>query len=337
MNKKFSDIKFNLMIFLLLIIGIIFIYSTYAWFSSTLDVEIHNFNVKVDTENGLYISLDGINWGSSVDISEDSIINNLNGIYNSNTNRWSDSLVPVSTVGLLSFRDSKFSVFEDKRLLLGEKDKLNNNLIVSRRVYEDESVRDSNYVAFDLFLKNVSDSPYSDNLYIINGDEVFTSLSDDDQIIINAARLGIVFIGSVNKKSSIATIQNIGCSPMCEQLIFEPSITHTDETIEYLKKFNISIGENEFFPTYALVNESDRVNIWSGVHNSNVEFDDWLFSYQDTVSDLDKSIYKLPDGITKMRIYIWIEGQDIDIIRYSSKGYKLKIGINFEKDLTGYN
>lgn len=325
------------MLFLLLIIGVIFIYSTYAWFSSTLDVEIHNFNVKVDTENGLYISLDGIHWDSSVDISEENIIDNLKGVYGSNTNRWSKALTSVSTVGLLSYEDAKFTVFENNRSFLSDDEKFSNNLIGLKRVEENISTADSSYIAFDIFLKNVTNSPKSDNLYITNQEEMFKAEKEKNEFIIDAARLGIVFVGSANRNNNPSVFQNMACNPRCSQLIFEPSITHTDKTIKYLKKFNIALNNEEKFPTYAAVNEVKRVNIWSGVHNSGMEFNNGVFSYQDTVSNLSKPIYQIPDGVSKLRIYIWIEGQDIDIIRHHSEGYELKISINFEKDFAGYN
>jgi hypothetical protein len=339
-KKKICKLKFDYILIILFLTGCIFIYSTYAWFSSTLDVEISNFNVKVDTEVGLSISLDGINWGSSVDISEYTILDGLNNLYSNNTNRWSNGLYPVSTVGLLNYGDDKFSIFEDDRLYLNKEDRNKSDYIYSTKSNESTKTKTSRYIAFDIFLKNITNSPYSDNLYIANEDNIFTYTSELDEAIINSARLGIVYIGTTNKKSSAETIQNLTCATMCQQIIYEPSISHTEDTIEYVKKYGVTSLKNddsEVFPTYALIRDGKKINIWSGIHDSNVEYDEKYFLYQNTITSLDSPIFKLPNGISKYRIYVWLEGQDIDSIKFTSKGYNFKIQLQFEKDLAGYS
>ena len=76
-EEKRNNIKFFLTLFLILITGVILIYSTYAWFSSSLNVQIYGFNVHVDHDSDLAISLDGTNWKQSVNISKDSLVKDL--------------------------------------------------------------------------------------------------------------------------------------------------------------------------------------------------------------------------------------------------------------------
>ena len=45
--------------------------------------------------------------------------------------------------------------------------------------------------------------------------------------------------------------------------------------------------------------------------------------------------FEVPSGVTKTRLYIWIEGQDIDSIATDSKGALLDVSINFSKDTAG--
>ena len=47
-------------------------------------------------------------------------------------------------------------------------------------------------------------------------------------------------------------------------------------------------------------------------------------------------LFEIPDGITKARIYIWIEGQDIDSLETYSDGTKVDINLSFIKDNKGY-
>ena len=58
--------------------------------------------------------MDGENWQQSINISKNTLINDLNNLYPGNTNRWSEYMSPVSTVGLLN-NGYKFSVYENKR------------------------------------------------------------------------------------------------------------------------------------------------------------------------------------------------------------------------------
>ena len=50
----------------------------------------------------------------------------------------------------------------------------------------------------------------------------------------------------------------------------------------------------------------------------------------------DEPLFTIPDGITKMRVYVWIEGQDIDSLETDSEGAEVSISINFIKDTYGY-
>jgi hypothetical protein len=54
-------------------IGVTLLFATYAWFSASLNVRVKFFDVKVSTETGLFISLDGVNFSDTVEINHDSI------------------------------------------------------------------------------------------------------------------------------------------------------------------------------------------------------------------------------------------------------------------------
>ena len=62
------------------------------------------------------------------------------------------------------------------------------------------------------------------------------------------------------------------------------------------------------------------------------------FRLQNTIheEDFDRPLFEVPDGITKARIYLWVEGQDIDSLETDSEGADLYIDINFVKDRVGY-
>ena len=74
--------NFNLLLFVTFLIGVILITATYAWFYASLNVRVNFFNIKVTDEKGLFISLDGINFGSTVEIDKDySVLTNIDKLY----------------------------------------------------------------------------------------------------------------------------------------------------------------------------------------------------------------------------------------------------------------
>ena len=75
-------------------------------------------------------------------------------------------------------------------------------------------------------------------------------------------------------------------------------------------------------------------NIVSGSPTMDMSF----VQLQETITDddFDEPLFQIPDGITKARIYIWIEGQDIDSLETHSEGTKVDINLSFIKDTSGY-
>ena len=336
--KKYrNNVRFNTLIFLAFITCIVLIYSTYAWFSSTLDVKISDFKAVVDPETGLYISLDGIRWGSTVEISEENIIDKLKEIYPSNTNQWSNGLTSVSTIGLKNSNDNKFSMYGNENEFFGKILSFNKTEIDIVKLDETKSKNNAEFIAFDIFIKNLTTSPYSDNLYLVNGTKVINSSEESDDTAANAFRIGLLFMGSVHKNASIEQIQNIQCNPICYQHIYEPnSKMHTEQSIKILEKHNYQIIEGKEYTTYAVYNSGKSVQMWSGVENSSVQFNYNIFKKQETNTSLNNPVGQIPSGITKVRIYIWVEGQDIDIIEQRPNVYKVSVTMNFEKDMAGY-
>lgn len=339
MQKKISilkhisnEFKFNYILFLLLITLIIFIYSTYAWFSATFNVEITDFNMRAETDTGLSISLDGNEWSDSVSISEKTIIDDLKNSYSNNTNQWSETINTVSTVGLLNDIDDKFTFFQNKHSKVNY---LNKGKVTLIKLDESKSNNNSAVIAFDLFFKNNSGSPYNDNLYI-KSDSYIRSL--DNNVALNSIRFGMVFMDTIDLDANVFSIQNITCNPTCSSFIYEPnSMLHNEDSVKILKKHNVSVENNKSYPTYAVTKEAENIPIWSGIRDSDVTFNEDVFKIQNTITDFSNPIFSIPNGITKSRVYIWIEGQDIDVLEYFSEGYDVSIKILFEKDLAGYN
>lgn len=336
-DKIKKDIRFNTLLFLSFVTCLVLIYSSYAWFSSTLDVKINNFRAVVDPETGIYISLDGINWGSVVEISEENIITKLSNTYPSHTNQWSQGMTSVSSIGQKNITDDRFAMYGNKTPFLGRIFHSNRSEIDIVKLDESTQNNGADFIAFDIFIKNLTTSPYSDNLYLIDGTKVVNASDVTDDTAANAIRLGLLFMGSVHKNASVNEIQNIKCNPICTQYIYEPNSTaHNEQSVKNLKRHGYELVDGLRYPTYGVYNSADNVQMWSGVENSMVNFNHAVFKKQETKTSLADPVGQIPSGITKIRVYIWVEGQDIDIIEQKSTGYEVSVVMNFEKDMAGY-
>lgn len=336
--EKIEQIKkknFNLMLLVTFFLGVLLIVSAYAWFQASLDVKVKLVNLVVSKKNGLFISLDGIDFGSSVEISEERLINELKNTYPGNTSQWARSgLYPISSIGTLN---SDSSIFEFYVASDFDVDPITNKSYLStRKTIESGISYRKNYIAFDIFLKNVTGSPVSDNLYIDEGTNVIINEGYNEQIqgLVNSVRIGFVKIGTVPRTASVDEIQNMECNGNCEMIIYEPNATdHTELSIQRAKKFGIDLIDGQYYPTLAITGPMNFFEISDVARGNPAE----NFELQITRVDIDRPIFEVPDGITKVRVYVWIEGQDIDSLETRSEGADVSVIINLIKDTAGYD
>ena len=141
------------------------IVSTYCWLSQSLNLKLNPL-IYLYLLIRLFISLDGIDFSDSVEISLSSVITDLKATYSNHTNQWATAgLWPVSSNGIKNADRDKFDTY------LGEmskriKSRNYKRYLNTRLISEDSSTPFNSYIAFDIFLKNVSGSPKSDNLYL---------------------------------------------------------------------------------------------------------------------------------------------------------------------------
>ncbi len=343
-NKKGK--RLALMLIVTFFVGILLIISTYAWFSVSLNVKVKRFDVVVSSDSGLFISLDGINFSDSIELSVNSVITNLKNRYPTHTNQWAlAGLWPVSSNGINHSNQDKFQVFAASFARKSAHTK--ERYMFTRLLSENQSGAASPFIAFDIFLKNVTGSPFSDNLYLDEGTSVTFSDDTEPEIIetmedvLNSIRFGFLKIGSVPLNSDIKTIQGIKCNNQCEFVIYEPnSAKHSNETIERIKeRYDYDLVDGEYLPTYGVIKAGSRLEFSRIIPTEDgykIDYDPEYFALQRTITSFENSIFKIPNAITKMRIYVWIEGQDFDSLETNSDGASVNLVINFVKDLASY-
>ncbi len=337
-----KKINKKLTIFLIVVLGILLIFSSYAWFSSNLNVRVKTFNMIVTKNSGLTLSFDGINFDTALEISADTLIRDLRATYPNNTSQWaSNGLTPVSSNGISNANSQKFNMFASEGGVRYTHKNRKNGFINTSLLAETERKEFSYFVAFDLFFKNDTGSPIADNLYLDNGTSVIIddeNASEEMQGLINSARIGFVKIGSVPHEADVTTIQNIPCNNGCRAIIYEPNSTfHTPLSIERAENYGVNLISGQRYPTYGCYREGGPIPIANAVPGS-PNLDQNYFALQNTIheDDFDTPLFTIPDGITKVRVYLWIEGQDIDSLETDSEGTSMSISINFVKDTAGY-
>lgn len=372
-NQKLNNLLTLIVVFFF---GVLLIFSTYAWLSTALNVKVRNFTMKVSQNSGLTISLDGIHFGSYVDISSEILIEQLVETYPTNTSQWAGAgMIPVSSPGIRDANSPRFDIYASGGVRYKGRTK-ENGFVTTQLAEEIGRTEFNRFIAFDIFLKNQTGSPVSDNLYLNNMTyiemqaDVDDGMFDDDEFddeddyeeeededdnsdglhdsedkntlemrgLVNSIRLGFVKIGTVPIKSPVETIQNVECNNRCSAVIYEPHSTqHTTLSITRAQKFGVTLIDGERFPTYAFKTEGGPIYIKNAISGSPL-LDPNYFVFQQTIKEEDftRPIFELPDGITKIRVYLWVEGQDIDSLETNSHGAQLAVSIDLSKDTHGY-
>lgn len=104
---------------------------------------------------------------------------------------------------------------------------------------------------------------------------------------------------------------------------------------------------SEYHPTFAIAKEivaSDKVDVYDGDYNgyeeNSTEENQLLLAY-DTFTDTEKETENenratfmtlAPNSITKVRVYVYLEGQDVDNYDFASLGNSVKVNFGFTKE-----
>ena len=325
----------------LVALGILLIFSSYAWFSTALNVKIKQFNVVVSRNSGLSISFDAINFDTSIEISKETLITDLVQTYPNHINQWSaNGLVPVSTNGIPT-PDTYFFDFYATAGVKYKNFKKEKGYITTAKVIDTTPKSFNRYIAFDLFFKNTTGSPVADNLFFDESTAIeLVSLGNEEMAgLANSLRIGIVKVGTLPRDTDPTVIQNMQCQGECQAIIYEPnSKNHTELSIERAHKYNLNLLDGKFFPTYAMIKGGGPLCVADNISGSPT-LDLNYFALQSTIheEDFERPLFEIPDGITKARVYVWIEGQDIDSLETDSEGAELSLNIGFIKDTVGYD
>ena len=312
-NKKNRKIK--ILYLLVFFTSLLLTTTTYAWFTTTKMVSIETFNIHVASDGGLQISSDGITWKAILEVDD---LYNAVETYNMSINQLPTNMKPVSTAGII----------ENGKLVMysGDVVNQNNNLIlVSSRLNEKHALADdldAKFIAFDIFLKTES----AKSIYL-NSNSGVKTLNENSTGIENSFRIAFLNEGNTTVDSDINTIQNLNNAT--ETFIWEPNYdTHTKMAIQNaanLYGMNLSeINEKQiiYHGVISEIKESNNVLLSKTYSN---DYPNFLKTVNVDLAtkksfDTNQYMFDIKPGITKLRVYIWIEGQDVDCEDNASLG-----------------
>lgn len=298
--------------------------TTFAWFSANRMVSIDSLNVHVQTDGGLEVSTNAIDWKQVVTVQD---IMSAREKYAGSVNQLPYRMNPVSSGGNIS--DGKFELF-----IGNATNSVDDFILVADRSIETESFgedSDGNFIAFDVFFRVTS----SKELYL-DGSSKVDYTGDANPGIENATRIAFITEGSSEDNPNISQGLNNGLS----SIIWEPNYdVHTEYGVSHARDVyglttSLSGADRLSYDGVTAVIPSD-LNIPISLANAGTY--PGLFKNVNIGIETPKNggtnqkITDLLPSVTKVRIYMWIEGQDVDCEDNASYGditFDLKFTVN---------
>ena len=327
-KQKERNCRLFYLLILLLITALSLSVSSYAWFTTNRLARVDLLNVNVRAQGGIEVSTDGINFKGAINVND---IESARDTYPTSLNQIPKTLEPVSTIGSVS--NGLMNIFYGK-----VENNLNGDYILSsQRNIEKEGFdenSDGKFISFDLFFKTSENT----RLYL-TPESVITYAGNYSVGIENAMRVAFVYEGNTFTGNSSANIQSMITNNSNDVYIWEPNYNkHTQSAIANAKNtYGITINEDSSFVPYDGVKNEISANL--GIKASNAKASNYpsLFEkvniayYTKTDFNENVEIFSLNRGITKIRVYMWIEGQDVDCENDASVG-NISLNLQFSKN-----
>lgn len=289
--------------------SILFIMSSYAWLSTNNIISSETFNIHIASKGGLQVSVDGINWKGVVTLFD---ITEARRTYSNSRNQIPLRIEPVSTIGETENGLLKMfhgTVIQDEQTL--------DNYITAERSIETEGFGENSngkFVAFDLFFK----SNYRQSLSLDKESKMLSKNAENTGIE-NAFRVAFLNEGTLPVASQASNVQRL--SNATKAYIWEPNYdVHTDYALDnarLLYNVNTTKTNGSLIPYYGLskpIEQTRRVLINETYLTKNSDIFKRVNPDIATTKAFPSEVelFILTPGITKVRLYIWIEGQDVD-------------------------
>ncbi len=301
--------------------------TTYAWFTANRTVTVNDIQVNIAASGGIQVSEDGQNWRSLV---TDTQLVAATTLYPAAVNQIPGELNAVST-GLIVDSTGKMEMYTGSVTADGTDFELS-----TTKSTETHGTAGS-FVAFDLFIR--LDSSVGGTIYLTPNSGVIADGTDTG--IKNASRIAFVNLGNTPIGNPLSTVQALNAGAAANVRMWEPNHdSHTSAAVTHaFNTYGLTVANNDTFvvPYDGVVAEfgtDDNILVGeaNAVDNPTLFADVTpTFSTVAGFSTYPTAFTLTPGTITKMRIYMWIEGQDVDCENAAS-GANIIYNLQFSLD-----
>ena len=279
---------------------------SYAWFTMGNEASVEGIDVNVQAADGMQISVDAVNWKSNLSVSD------LKGVANNVMPEASTELAPVSSVG-------EFYTNADENKVAGTQ-KMYKGTITNDKLTAVEDA--SNFVAFDLYVKLDVAKKFS---LVKDGTTVTDSKSKNSHL---SSRVSFAYFGTHAASKPAEAVADTALETNGVK-IWEPNSTkHTD----------FAIGQDADIKDQKVLYKGVNAEISTGIDpNDDATELSSVTTFDFGATDSTYVLYdNLGAGISKFRITIWLEGQDVDCNNDASAG-QLNVDFEFQVPATPKN
>ena len=363
-SKKRSKV----IVLIIIIAALISITGTYAWFSSQRDVEIVGFKINVEIAENLEISLDGETWTHSINIEN---MRQFYGTYrdqDTNTVAYQASrdnhrnyvpieLLPVSSVGTIENGNLVFVTGEikDNKLENIQKSSEADITVGSTILSKEANNANHPYLVFDMYLRNLSrlTEDGERDLLQLNTGSVATAANLNTGLEYSVRVALVQYDSTIPLMASGAEARAIQPNGNETVAIWEPNYRlHTEYTVKNDDRITDLVQQIDTYAVRDNVGGSLPGNIDDATDTTNpalynvytnkveqeedVEGQNLETTVVTTLKQIDGTtdMSLEPNTITKVRCYIWLEGQDIDCNNIASTGQELRVTLRLVKPQT---
>ncbi len=347
-NKKERRKRLKSLVLLLFLTIVLLSTSTYAWFTANRSVAIDPINVNIAASSGLQISTNASEWKTLITNTDITGVTN----YSSNVNQVPSILAPVSTGGTTDSTTGYLNFY--KGVVAGDENNGGAMSLTATKSPNEAQGTTGDFIAFDIFLKVDQQS----DIFLENGSGVKNTTGYTDKGLQYAARYAFVIEGTVAGTATAAQAQALKAASAV--YIVEPNYdAHTSTGVANASTYynqTTSVGTSgvtavPYVGVIAPISEpiilrntnpggttdSTKFASISGLMKTNVAYsnaDTTYVAYTGTAqsSHLLK-VFTLQPGITKVRVYLWVEGQDVDCENSASGAYlTYKLGFTLDDE-----
>lgn len=303
-ERRKNNLRYSLLLLLLLLVFLMV--STYAWFTANQTVTISTLDVNVQTSNGLQISADAINWKT---ILQKADITGASATYTSSVNQVPDEMQPVSSAGIVDTDTGYMDMY------FGTVDALDDGTGYSLASDKEVDTRgaEGRYIAFDIFLR----VDQTTSVYLTTASNIITKEGAADKGLQNAARVAFIDEGNIADVGDSTGAQALKGGTT--SIIWEPNYdVHTAAGVANAKEIygldTTTTGATQLSYQGIKAEFADTEGVTLKNTNTFSQYFQTVTPTISTVKDFDtqQTLLNLKAGITKVRIYMWVEGQDVD-------------------------